>query len=495
MGLKPYYLLLLLSATALWGNPLFATLLYPSRVEIKQAVETLNPNKCSSTFGGVPQIYFSPNPEKSISITPEHEITAEVVIRIRSQTEQNQPTETIKLPSALAYYLRTIPGLSAIVTPGNTLYDETPHNLASDFFNYFVKNYPHIGSTLEAEREAGNGNLEVYNKTEHVTISYDDNTKREGLTNFYTEGTYFRNEYVEFFFTKIDEHPFVFIRPLGDYNEVGQAVSAVLNFFNISKNKVMFVSDSMDKGPGDITLTKSDSEYNNPINPERNASVISMNEAFAFEAFHATMDELIPKHPIFNEIISNQENRNQLVNDFQKKVTSKNKDIFPGNKDSIIKHITSSISNIIKSKQNGIRRTIEATVSKSLNTYTERMSELQKQMKTASKEEKSGLSAKIKETSNDMKKEREIVNNSEVIQAFDKDLKDLTEDVHTSAESHTLKALSYAHLKLGIGSLPEGTSVEEFLLGNYSKDTFNEDFFERVLSTVANYLKTFPPSN
>ena len=119
MDLKLSYLLLLFSVTVLWGNPLFAILPNPSRIDIEKAVKTLNSKKCSNTFDD-PQIYFSPYPEKSIGITPDYEIIAKVVNRNKRERRHNkrekrhryeekpQVTENIKLPSILAY-LRNIP--------------------------------------------------------------------------------------------------------------------------------------------------------------------------------------------------------------------------------------------------------------------------------------------------------------------------------------------------------------------------------------------------
>ncbi|MBK7842350.1 MAG: hypothetical protein IPJ71_01445 [Bdellovibrionales bacterium] len=163
----------------------------------------------------------------------------------------NKEERKIELPSILFDSLRGDPNLRIIVLAGNTLYENTRHNLGFHFGDYLIEHAGAVGATQNSQSRVN----ERYRVFERLNIIYDDRSARSGERWLFSEPGTFRTPQMEIFILALPHaQRIAILRPIGDYNEIGDVVAPVLDVTGVPISQVLLVHDDLRETEGSLSF-------------------------------------------------------------------------------------------------------------------------------------------------------------------------------------------------------------------------------------------------
>ncbi len=195
----------------------------------------------------------------------------------------NKEERKIELPRILFNSLREDPNLRIIVLAGNTLYENTRHNLGFHFGDYLIEYEGAVGATQNAQGPIN----ERYRVFEELNILYDDRSTRSGKRWLFSEPGTFRTPQMEVFILELpNAQKVAILRPIGDYNEIGDVVAPVLDLTGVPIRQVLLVHDDLRETEGSLSF------YEGPHDPKGNNALYSINRALSFGIISRIIDRV-----------------------------------------------------------------------------------------------------------------------------------------------------------------------------------------------------------
>ncbi len=417
------------------------------------------------TFTGISPIYSSTTCSKiltnsSISLATSSKTLANGTIAYT--IDWNGEDKNFQLPSIVNDLKKNREAsLTAVILAGNTSYDGTYHNLAFHLGD-------HVIESISNEQKTP-----YYNET--VKVQLDSGEVLSADMSFRTQTPLHRTTSGEVFPVKFKNgSTLLIIKPIGDYNEIGDFAVPVLEALGIKSNNTLVVADDISVPIGETQFQKG------PVPYTGNNSIASMNRALTYRFIQDAL-KAIKADPVFgphlsaaelssfqNELIEKVNLRSgngrhtsaaDITNRFNKYLSQKMKSsVLPQN----VKDLKSSFSPLLQVKGQTI---------KTLKTNRD-----------LSEQEKTDLEAKLAEVEADLEpfNEEQKKLQSDMIQA-EADLKALLEAMAT-------EHFAFHFLSIGTTGPTDGTSLVDFVLSPFPENIFNDLFWAKTWSKVINYF-------
>ena len=363
---------------------------------------------------------------------------------------------------AIVHYLKSQPQEKLIlVTPGNTLYEGTRHNLGFHFADYLVQNHGFIGVTDEVAKSKD------YPKAEQVEITYDDSTARSGDLVFYSEPLIFRTQSGEVFIKQVSSEKLVIlVKAIGDYNETGDFVVPFIEAIGASSKNVVMVQDNLK-----VDKLSIEHEALGPINANGNNAIFSLNRGFAILLL-SKLEKLFKSNSTFGSYITN-EDWEQFVKGFRELAQDIEKSTAFRNTESVAAPIRSFIKKVIKKR---IFKTLRDEITSANKSLRQERGLIIKELKT-NKELSAVKRQKLEKELADFDRQ-----NVETFQKEKIDIQNLDQayaDLLQAAEQLIVDEMSYQRVSMGTGAPEDGNNVD-FVLGKFDPADYNNDFFYKV---------------
>lgn len=374
----------------------------------------------------------------------------------------------ISLPS-IVHYLRSRPEEKVlVVTPGNTLYEGTRHNLGFHFADHLIASGEFVGVTEEAATS------QQFPRKEAIEITYDDSTARNGELVFHSEPGYFRTASGEIYFKEEGGKVVVLVRAIGDYNETGDFVIPVMEAIGAQPRNIIVVQDNLtvDK----LTIA---SEAVGPINANGNNAIFSLNRSLA--------QSLLPR---LIEHIRSHEPLGQHVPDaawaaFTEQFTAMANDLDASNAfrnaESIAGPVRSLLAKVIKKKILKEEREKLLAPNKELRKQRGMLLREIKGNKELVEADRIRLEAELEAF--DAKHAATIAAEKSAVQALESSYETLS----AAVEQLIVTELSYARISMGTGRPEDGNNVD-FVLGKFDPAEYNRAFFEEVRQALTSQI-------
>lgn len=383
----------------------------------------------------------------------------------------NQEARKIELPSIIFDSLRGDPNLRIIVLAGNTLYENTRHNLGFHFGDYLIEHVGAVGATQNAQ---GPEKGEKYRVFEELSIVYDDRTTRSGERWLFSEPGTFRTPQMEIFILGLPSNQRVAIlRPIGDYNEIGDVLAPVLDVTGVPIRQVLLVHDDLRETESSLSF------YAGPQDPKGNNAVFSINRALSFGIISRVIDQ-VKDNSVFGgfldplDLVEMKAKLKQLASMREGSTAFRNLN-------TILIPIRKHIKNLVQEKAS--RLILDRVGGTELKGLKRRRAELLQHppsesdtTRTAYQSELVTLQIDIQEIENKMASLKNSLNTE--YQALDMQIEGIVRE-----------GLSYHRLAIGTGA-PEGmTDFVDFVLGNFPPEKFDTNFWELAWKKVSEYLQ------
>jgi peptidyl-tRNA hydrolase len=376
----------------------------------------------------------------------------------------------IELPSIVLDSLRGDPNLRIIVLAGNTLYENTRHNLGFHFGDYLIEHAGAVGATQNAQGPE-NGRYRVF---ETLNILYDDGSGRSGDRWLFSEPETFRTPQMEIFTLELPNGQRVAIlRPIGDYNEIGDVLAPVLDVTGVPIHQVLLVHDDLRETEGSLSF------YEGPQDPRGNNAVFSVNRALSFAIISKIIDRMKEDEtfgpflaPFPLEVMNL---KLRLMASLREGTTAFR------NLNTILIPIQNILKKLVQNEATKI--ILEREGGAELKVLKRERAELQQRLPEKAEETQSGMSeslAALHSRIQEIEKKMTSLKSS---------LKTDYQTLNLDVERIVREGLSYRRLAIGTGA-PEGmTDFVDFVLGNFPPEKFDTNFWEVTWKRVSEYLQ------
>lgn len=382
----------------------------------------------------------------------------------------NKEERKIELPRILFNSLREDPNLRIIVLAGNTLYENTRHNLGFHFGDYLIEYEGAVGATQNAQGPIN----ERYRVFEELNILYDDRSTRSGKRWLFSEPGTFRTPQMEVFILELpNAQKVAILRPIGDYNEIGDVVAPVLDLTGVPIRQVLLVHDDLRETEGSLSF------YEGPHDPKGNNALYSINRALSFGIISRIIDR-VKYDKTFRQFLDpldlvEMKTKLRQVASLREGTTAFR------NLNTILIPVRNLLKKLVQERAS--RLILEIGGGEELKDLKRRRAELQKHpvpdshtTNSAYQSELATLQVNIQKIQNEMA----LLKNS-----LDTEYHALYIDI----ERIVREGLSFNRLAIGTGA-PEGmTDFVDFVLGNFPPEKFDTSFWERTWKKVSKYLQ------
>lgn len=383
----------------------------------------------------------------------------------------NNKEKEIELPSILSDHLRADPNLRIIVLAGNTLYEHTRHNLGFHFGDYLIEHAGAVGATQDAQSPKDQKRYQVF---ERLDIVYDDRTTRSEYRWLYSEPGTFRTPQMEIFIIESpNAHRVAILRPIGDYNEIGDVLAPVLDLTGVPIHRVLLVHDDLRETESSLTF------YDGPHDPKGNNAVFSINRALSFKIISEVMAR-VKENPVFGRVLD------ALEFDLMRAKLNDLASLREGstalrNLNTILIAVRSSLRKLVQDRAS--RLILDQLVGDQLRVLKRAEAEMRRQplsdnfaIRSAQQSDLISLQVDIRETERRLAREKERLNTA--YQELDREIERIVRE-----------GLSFNRLAIGTGA-PEGlNNFVDFVLGNFPPEKFDTNFWELTWKKVSEYLQ------
>ncbi|MBK8200869.1 MAG: hypothetical protein IPK68_00595 [Bdellovibrionales bacterium] len=382
----------------------------------------------------------------------------------------NKEERKIELPSIVFDSLRGDPNLRIIVLAGNTLYENTRHNLGFHFGDYLIEHAGAVGATQNAQGPE-NGRYRVFEK---LNILYDDRSARSGGTMAFSEPGTFRTPQIEIFILGLPNMQKVAIlRPIGDYNEIGDVLAPVLDVTGVPINQVLLVHDDLRETESSLSF------YEGPHDPKGNNAVFSINRALSFGIISRVIDQ-VKDNSIFGGYVDSLELVNMQAQLKQLASMREGSTAFR-NLNTILIPIRKHTKNLVQEKAS--RLILDKLGGAELKALKRRKADLQRFPVPANFTTSSAYQSELVSLQVDI---QEIESKLAIKK---KSLDKAYQELEMRIERIVREGLSFNRLAIGTGAPEDMTDFVDFVLGNFPPEKFDKSFWERAWKKVSEYLQ------
>lgn len=418
-------------------------------------------------------ILESEAPRLSISTNPARITESNTIKYVVNWGETSRAME---LPSVV-WQLRSLQNLSIVVLAGNTLYEGTYHNLAFHLGDYLIKALRPTGASLEAEKAASG---RPYQVNETLSISYDDSTRREGERTLFSEKPLYRTDNGEIFLTRLSNgDPVAIVRPIGDYNEIGDFVAPILEHIDQPSDRVLLIHDDLKEEPLDLIYSEG------PISPQGNNSVFSMNRSLAYSAIHKVRSLLANDEPFGVKI--DKAELDDFVRSLVERANMRDGDQAFKNAESFLTPIQSFLKRTV---QKGVLKDLNSELEEPLKPYRKERGLLMQQLKgnkEISDSEKAMLQDKIDAINAQMAPIEQSIKQEQA--QLEDQYQSLVEEIQATVNS----IFAFNRLAIGTGGPADPNhGFADFVLSEFPQDKYNDDYWHQVWTRIDQVLTSRP---
>lgn len=170
-------------------------------------------------------------------------VTIDYTNKIATTRQIELPRIVQSIPPSEKLYIAIVAGNSG------TPYENTYHSLAFQFADYLQLR---SGRTPQVTTS---GSLQAPSFQESLTVQFDDGSRLPWKAEFHTEKPSFRTSSGEVFYYLrfFNDKKLLLVRPIGDYNEVGDFGILVAQALNVPSERIILIHDDLSTPEGKVT--------------------------------------------------------------------------------------------------------------------------------------------------------------------------------------------------------------------------------------------------